>query len=99
MVRQKEKDFDLLTINDVWEHFVCHFRQLTVCFRVIWLFDLSDISIFVNDEDFTLGNIHIDVTNSISLPITKSAVEWSLIWREEIHYILQAGNLKDLWLP
>ena len=57
-----------------------------------------EFSIWVDDEDFACWNANVLIANSIRVPVTQTTVERLLVLWEELPYVLETLDLKDLWL-
>lgn len=66
---------------------------------VIWLFTLGDLTIWVDDENFAKRDTHVKIADSVCLSIAKATIEGSLVPREELEYVLEAGDFEHLGLP
>ena len=88
----------LLTIEQRREHLFCHFGKLIVGLLIVWLLNLSDVSIRVYYEYFTDWYPNINIANCIGLAVTKAAIKWSLVTWEELHNVFEACDFENLGL-
>ena len=94
----KNNILHLLPIEEFWENLLCHLSQLAVGLLIIRLLNLSDFTIWVDDEYLIDWYPNINITQSIRLTISKAAVKRRLVRREQPHDVFEAGNLEHLRL-